>query len=93
MTKMIEEIQLHLLEKHFLSQDNRVTSFVYNSTIGPSFYCFAPSQELHRNFWTIVSLGISSLPIKSAIGNAIQAEVRNPPSFFQMLSFNSFLFS
>eukprot|EP01040_Poterioochromonas_malhamensis_P018658 gene18658-21848_t len=48
------------LEKFLLAADNHDRTFVYSAPPGqPHLYCFAPSVLLRRNYWTIVTMGMS----------------------------------
>jgi hypothetical protein len=56
------------LERFFLAEDNREKTFVYSSFVsgisGCHVYCFAPSQILERNYWTLVTMGMSGTKMR-----------------------------
>ncbi len=59
-----EKISEHL-EKYLLAHDNKANTFVYSSTLGgTNVYCFAPSIQLKRNYWTLVTMGMSGTSMK-----------------------------
>lgn len=59
-----EKLGIHF-EKYFLAKDNRQQTFVFSSpTGGIHVYCFAPSKLLCRNYWTLVSMGMSGTKMK-----------------------------
>eukprot|EP01040_Poterioochromonas_malhamensis_P008907 gene8907-9644_t len=48
------------LDKFLLSEDNTQRTFVFSAPFGgPHLYCYAPSLLLRRNYWTIVTMGLS----------------------------------
>lgn len=48
------------LDPYLLAEDNKTRTFVFSSFMdGPHLYCYAPSKILNRNYWTIVTMGMS----------------------------------
>lgn len=55
-----EDIIADHLDKFLVCDDNEKKCFVYSSMLeGPHVYCYAPSLKLNRDFWTLVSMGLS----------------------------------
>jgi hypothetical protein len=55
-----EDLIADHLEKYFEANDNKRKAIVFSSPLGGiHVYCFAPSEELKRNYWTLVTMGIS----------------------------------
>jgi hypothetical protein len=53
------------LEKYFMRPDNQSQTFVYSAPLGgPHLYCYAPSVELKRDYWTIVTMGMSGTKMR-----------------------------
>jgi hypothetical protein len=60
-----EEKLCEHLEKYLLANDNKARTFVYSSTLGgTNVYCFAPSVQLKRDYWTLVTMGMSGTAMK-----------------------------
>lgn len=79
-----EAIAKHL-EKFLVADDNKGKNFVFHGMVLSSHvYCFAPSESLGRNFWTLVTMGMSGtvMDVPNQVPRAERkdfqrAEVRN----------------
>lgn len=77
-----ENIIADHLEKFLLAEDNNDQCKVFSDPFGGCHvYCFPPSQILKRDYWTLVSMGMSgtkmNVPADLADGEDYQyAEVR-----------------
>ena len=71
------------LEKFLIAEDNDAQCKVFSGPLGGCHvYCFPPSQILKRNYWTLVSMGMSgtkmNVPADLVGGEDYQyAEVRH----------------
>lgn len=56
-----EELLCKHVSSFLIADDNKYSSIVYSSYYGAeiSLYCFAPSKLLNRDYWTIITVGIS----------------------------------
>lgn len=59
-TALDEDIIADHLEKFLLAEDNDAQCKVFSDPFGGCHvYCFPPSETLKRNYWTLVSMGMS----------------------------------
>ena len=48
------------LETFLEAPDNKDRNFVFSAPLGGTHvYCFAPSEVLNRNYWTLITMGMS----------------------------------
>jgi hypothetical protein len=59
-----ENVVADHMDKYFLADDNKERCFVFSAIFGGiHLYCYPPSVTLNRNFWTIITSGISSTKV------------------------------
>lgn len=55
-----ENVLADHLEQYLEAPDNKDRNFVFSAPLGGTHvYCFAPSEVLERNYWTLVTMGMS----------------------------------
>lgn len=60
MLALDENIMADHLEQFLEAEDNKQRNFVFSSPLSSGHvYCFAPSAILNRNYWTLVTMGMS----------------------------------